>query len=263
MNETLKTIESLRTVRSFSERDITDEKLSRILNSCVKAASASARQTYSIIVVDDKSVMKEIGYTGNKMLVFCVDYNRIADTAEFLGYQFSYQEAVSDFVTGSTDTVLAAQTAAIAAKSLGIDSLFTNCLHRGNIDRIYKLLNLPEKYCFPLIALILGYADESKLKTTGKGRLSGPGVIHYGKYHRLKEEEINNIVLEYDAVEKHYLSLIAGWRDKGYGHYLDYFYEVWCGFLKRDGENETKRKIQDQYPEVEKVLVKAGFLREM
>ena len=59
------------------------------------------------------------------------------------------------FVTGSTDTILAAQTACIAAKSLGIDSLFTQRgLHRRDISQVFKTLNLPDKYCFPLVALV-------------------------------------------------------------------------------------------------------------
>ncbi|MBP2643254.1 MAG: nitroreductase [Firmicutes bacterium] len=178
MNETIRTIENLKTVRNFADRNIPKEHLTAILKSCVNAASASARQTYSIIVIDDKKVMREIGYVGSIMLVFCVDFNRIIDTAEYLGFKYRHEiPPITDFMTGSTDTILTAQTAAITAKSIGIDSFFSNCVHRGNINRIYKLLNLPEKYCFPLIALILGYEDERKQKLTKKGRLSGPGII--------------------------------------------------------------------------------------
>ena len=77
------------------------------------------------------------------------------------------------FVTGSTNTILAAQTAVIAAKSLGIDSLLTNGVHRGDMERLWEMLGLPRQYCFPLIALVLGYA--AKEPAYQKGRLSGPG----------------------------------------------------------------------------------------
>lgn len=260
MNETIAIIESLKTVRSFSDKNISDVHLSTILKSCVNAATASARQTYSIVVLDDKEVMKEIGYVGNKMLVFCVDFNRVIDAAGYLGFQYEHGVSVVDFITGGTDTILAAQTAAIAAKSLGIESFFSNCIHRGNISRIYNLLNLPGKYCFPLIALILGYSDEKKPKLTKKGRLSGPGVIHFGKYQRLNDEGLNNIVLEYDSQEKHFLSLIDGWSEKGYKHYLDYFYEKWCGCLRVDEKNDQQIKSKDQYKEVERMLIMTGFL---
>lgn len=260
MNETIGIIESLKTVRSFSDRNISKEDLSIILKSCVNAATASARQTYSIIVVDDKEVMKKIGYVGNIMLVFSVDFNRVIDTAEYLGFQYKHGIPVVDFITGSTDTILAAQTAAITAKSLGIDSFFSNCVHRGNISRIYDLLNLPKRYCFPLIALILGYSDEKKSKLTKKGRLNGPGVIHFNKYHALDKKELENIVLEYDSQDRHFLSLIDNWREKGYRHYLDYFYENWCSCSRVDEKNDSQIKTNNQYNQVEKMLIKTSFL---
>lgn len=260
MNETIEIIESLKTVRSFSDKNIPDKHLSLILKSCVNAATASARQSYSIIVVDDKEVMRKIGYVGDKMLIFCVDFNRVIDTAEYLGFQYNHEVSIVDFITGSTDTILAAQTAAIIAKSLEIDSFFSNCIHRENINRIYELLNLPEKYCFPLIALILGYSDEKKSKLTKKGRLNGPGVIHFSKYQRLSNEGLEAIVSEYDSQEKHFLSLISDWSEKGYKHYLEYFYEKWCGCIRADEENNYQIKSNDQYNDVEKMLIKTGFL---
>lgn len=260
MNETLKIIENLKTVRKFSDRNISKEDLEVILKSCVNAATASCRQTYSIIVVEDKEVMKQIGYVGDIMLIFCVDFNRVIDSAEYLGFQYRYGIPLVNFVTGNTDTILAAQTAAIAAKSLGIDSFFSNCVHRGNIEKIYKLLNLPEKYCFPSIALLLGYEDMKEVKLTNKGRLSGAGVIHYGKYERVNDEDLKKIILEYDSEDKHFLSLIHEWREKGYRHYLEYFYEKWCAYPKSNEKVESEKKSDSQYKDVENILTKVGFL---
>lgn len=263
MNETIEIIENLKTVRKFSDKNIPEEHLTLILKACVNAATASARQTYSIIVVDDKEVMKEIGYVGNKMLVFCVDFNRVIDTAEYLGFQYKHGIPIVDFITGSTDTILAAQTAAITAKSLNIDSFFSNCVHRRDINRIYNLLNLPQKYCFPMVALTLGYSDEKKAKLTKKGRLSGPGIIHFSKYQSLNNDELKNIVLEYDNPDKHFLSLINDWSEKGYRHYLEYFYEKWCGCLRINEKEEQEIKSNNQYSEVEKMLIKTGFLNDL
>lgn len=256
MNETIKIIENLKTIRNFSDKDISKKDLSTILKSCVNAATASCRQTYSIIVVEDKKVMREIGYVGSIMLIFCVDFNRVIDTAQCLGYKYNQEVPIVDFITGSTDTILAAQTAAIAAKSIGIDSLFSNCVHRGDINRIYKLLDLPEKHCFPSIALIFGYSDEKEIKSTSKGRLSGSEIIHYNK---LNNVDFQNIIKEYDSQNKHFLSLISNWKEKGYEHYLDYFYEKWCGYSKISKEEKFKNK-NNQYEKVEVMLKKVSFL---
>jgi nitroreductase len=224
-NETLRTIHSLRSTHgNFSDKEVKDEDLRTILNAAIRAANSSARQCYSIVVVEDRKLMKQVtGYAGSKVLIFCVDYNRLIDTARYLGYTYDVGRTIW-FITASTDTILAAQTAAIAARSLGIDSLFTNGIHRGDPRRVYDLLKLPEKHCFPLIALILGYA--TKEPEFLKGRLNGPGIIHFGEYHRLTDQELMDIVKQYDDPERH-LGLIQDWKEKGFDHYLDWFYKVW------------------------------------
>ncbi len=246
MNETLETIHSLRTIHGdFSSREIADEDLQLILDACVRAANASARQSYSIVVVQDKELMKKLcRYVGSKALVFCVDYNRLVDTAQRLGHSFIV-DGVVPFVTGSTDAILAAQTAAIAARSLGIDSLFTNGIHRGNMARVYELLDLPAQYCFPLIMLVLGYpATEPDYL---KGRLNGPGVIHYGKYHRVTAQELDELVQQYDDPERH-LGLNDGWEQQGFDHYLDWFYTVWSA---RGGKSGVKSQMFEILEQVE------------
>ena len=179
---------------NFTDQEVRAEDLQTILDAAVRAPNASARQSYSIVVVEDRATMKPLcGFQGSKALVFCIDYTRIIDAAEHLGHTFS-AEGIVPFVTGSTDTILAAQTAAIAARSLGIDSLFTNGIHRGNMDRVYDLLGLPTEHCFPLIVLILGYADEEPAQL--KGRLAGDGVIHRAKYRRLADAELDDLVAQ-------------------------------------------------------------------
>lgn len=246
MNETLKTLHSLRTIHGeFSDREVAAEDLQAILNASVRAANASARQSYSIIVVEDRDLIKKLcGYTGSKLLLFCVDYNRLIATAEHLGQAYT-EGGIVAFVTGSTDTILAAQTAAIAAKSLGIDSLFTNGIHRGDMDRVYTLLDLPEKLCFPLIALVLGYPSQEPAYQ--KGRWTGAGVIHYGKYHPITAEELDTLVQHYDDPEAH-MGLSDTWRDK-FAHYLDWFFAAWMG---RGGPRIGTSQMFD-------LLARAGF----
>ena len=248
MNETLKTIHALRTIHgNFSPREIAAEDLKLIIKAGVRAANASARQSYSIIVVQERAMMKKLcGFEGNKALLFCVDYTRHLDMSAHLGHSFDAQGIVP-FVTASTDTISAAQTAAIAAKSLGIDSLFTNGIHRGDMSRVYELLNLPQKTCFPLIMLVLGYAAQEP--DSQKGRLSGPGVVHYGQYHRPTAEELDELVQQYDDPETH-LALNYGWSEKGMAHYLDWFYGVWSS---RGGKKAGKSQMFE-------ILGQVGFL---
>ena len=61
------------------------------------------------------------------------------------------------------------------------------------------------------------------------------------------------------AMNKYFLSLIEGWREKGYERYLDYFYEKCCGFSKIDEKDDKQIKANNQYDEVEEILKKTGF----
>ncbi len=253
MNETLKTIHSLRSIHAasdscFSSKEVTREDLETILDACLRAASAGNSQSYSIIVVEDRAVIKEVlRQDGSKALLFCVDYNRLVETAKHLNRSYLVEDIIA-FIAGSTNTILAAQTAAIAAKSLGIDSLFTNSVHRGDVARIYKQFELPEKYCFPLISLILGYP--AKEPEHLKGRVK-KGVIHYGKYHKSTEEELEEIVQEYDDPQRQlYLSTVEPWKEQGFVHYLDYYYD----YL----EKYILRKIYAR-SQIHAILRKAGF----
>ena len=173
-NETLATIHELHTTHgNFTEREVPDEQVEQILEASVRAANSSNMQTYSVVMVGDRARQKEVcGYAGSRLLVYCVDYNRLKASAASLGHPY-LADNMTAFVTGSINTAIAAQTAVIAARSLGIDSLLTNGIHRGDMARLWKLLDLPEQHCFPLVALVLGYATEQP--SARKGRLTGVG----------------------------------------------------------------------------------------
>jgi nitroreductase len=245
-NSTLKTIHSLRTIHgNFTDRPIPETALQAILEACVRAANASNNQSYAIIVVRDRKKMTQLcGYSGSCLLVFCADYNRIKSEAELMGYRFDPGN-MEFFVTASTNTVLAAQTAVIAAKSMGIDSLLTNGIHRGDMGRLWTLLALPEKHCFPVIALVLGYPTTEPASL--KGRLTATGVIHSDTYHRLTPQETGELIQKYDQPGQH-LALRDDWSAKGYKHYLDWYFKEWAG--RANGEES----------QILRVLKLSGFL---
>jgi len=242
-NETLQTIRSLRTIHgNFLDQPLPESALQTILQASVRAANASNNQSYSIIVVKDRKRMSDVcGYQGGCLLVYCADLNRIQACAEALGHPYD-PGTIENFVTATINTLLAAQTAVIVARSLGIDSLLTNGVHRGDMERHWTLLDLPRTHCFPVIALVLGYPTrEPAFK---KGRLTGAGVVHNEKYHRLTRKETDEIIREYDDMPRH-LGLNEDWAAAGYKHYLDWFFEEWVGRNKQPpGETQMLRLLK-------------------
>ncbi len=223
-DETLKTIRKLRTIHgNFLDKPLPEEALQTILQASVRAANTSNMQNYSIVVVKDREKMKQVStYQGGCLLVYCVDYNRMKTLAKHLGYSF-FPDNMNCFCLAGIDTILAVQTAAITARSLGIDYLITNGIHRGDMNRHWKLLDLPEKHCFPLIAMVLGYP--TKEPAFQKGRLCGPGIIHYEKYHRLTKDETEEMVRQYDDPKRHLT--LEFWKTGQTPHYLDWVFTQW------------------------------------
>ena len=251
MNETLRTIHSLRTIHGdFSEREVSDAELTTILEASVRAANASGRQSYAIIVLDDRAKMKGLfGYQGSRALIFCVDYTRITALAKHLGHEFSSDDIIG-FITGTMDTMLAAQTAVIAAKSLGIDSMVTNGLHRNSFDKVYETLKLPATSCFPLATVVLGYPRQEP--PYQKGRLDLDAVVHRGEYRMPTEAQLDRIAAQYDDLSKH-VGLIPNWEEQGFRHYLDWFYTKWTG------KPAAERVATGKMLEFQERLAKSGF----
>jgi nitroreductase len=224
----------------FLDREIIEEDLETILGAAVRAATASAQQSYSIIVLDDHAVMKRLtGYAGSRALVFCADGTRFAAAARRLGVGDGEKADMNSFITWSVDAVLAAQNASIAARALGIDSFFTNGIGRQGIEGAFATLGLPEKGCFPLITLILGYA--AHVPDRKKGRLGGAGIVHRGRYTPLDAEGLDRMIAAYDDPELN-LGMKADFAAAGYAHYLDWFFKDWRkGFPKGMGDAVTER----------------------
>jgi nitroreductase len=247
-NDTLRTIHELRTIHgNFDDRPVPESALETILQATTRAANASNNQSYSIVVVKDRQKMKQIcGYSGSCLLLYCADSNRMEACAEAMGYHYD-PGTIESFVTAAMNTMLAAQTAVVAAKSIGIDSLLTNGVHRGDMDRLWKLLDLPQTHCFPLIALILGYPTQEPGYL--KGRLTGPGILHNEKYHRLTPEETAEIIRKYDDKQQH-LGLTDDWDTRGFKHYLDWYFKEWVG------------RANGQESQMLRILKRCGFVEQ-
>ncbi|MFW9772036.1 MAG: nitroreductase family protein [Promethearchaeota archaeon] len=240
LNETLNILFNLKSVRNYTKEEIRKEDLDLILNAAIRAANSGNRQVFSIIVIDDNKLLEKYFYGANKALVFIVDFNRWFDLARHLGYSIEESiDGMRGFTISSMDAMLAAQSAAIAAKSLGIGSLFTTTLHRQDLFEVYKFLGLPEKYCFPYLSLCLGYSDEESKPL--KGRVK-KGVIHYRKYQSLSQEELDEQILEYDN-EANNLGLSSAQqqrKEEGFDHYLSFYFANWS-------KPQPKEEIENFY----------------
>ena len=225
MNETLKTLQSLRSIHwQFNEKPVSREDIETIVEHSLRAANSDNLTDYSVIAVTDPEILSQLteGESGGQALtclVYAIDQTRIIKCAEALGYdEYQPWHRLYNFFIMIADVCAAAQTAVIAAKSLGMDSLMTNFSHRHKPQEIMKLLNMPQEYCFPVIQVVLGYTDKDPQQT--RGRLAMKHVLHYDRYEPASEAEVQEMIAEMDLVYPEY---IGG----QYKHALDWYFNEW------------------------------------
>jgi FMN reductase [NAD(P)H] len=248
MNDTLKTIHSQRSTHGdFLPDGVSIADQETILAAAVRAPSASNRQAYSIIVVEDRVVMQELlGYQAGLALIFCNDTTRLDDLAKSLGTDYPLNPT-SRLATGIFDAACAAQNAALAATSLGWGTLFTNCLHRGELRRSWRILGLPDQNCLPVIALLVGKPAHEGLP---KKRWCGPGLVHRGTYQRLTPEQIQAQINAIDHPEPGFQADYEDYKANGFTHRLSAYLASSVGGPAHD--------TQHPHP-LDSVLMEKGF----
>lgn len=234
MSEVIETIKNLGTTRraDFSQKIIPASHIDEIKQSITATANASNRQSYSVIILDEDKAAR-LSLPGDRVFIFCIDFNRLHKCADRLNCHFD-STYFMQYSTALIDISLLAQSAVIAAKSLGIDSLITNEIYHKHIDLAFKELKLPEKGVFPMIALCLGYSKVTKHK---KGRINNKFVFFENEYSDYSANEIKDIIDDADDAENH-IGLISNWRERGYDHYYEWFFKKWSTQIGTQQESE-------------------------
>ena len=181
MNPVLEAIERRTSTRAFTDEPVSDEQRQAILHAASRAPSAGAMMFYSMIVIDDPDTRAELcRICGDQPFMLkaplwvlfacdvrkwqdlyervgCYDDPSLASFPEFAGYR---QPGMGDFMLGCQDAMCAAQTAVIAAESLGIGSCYIgDVIEQG--ERVAELLDMPPA-TVPLSLLVFGHKRLAK-----------------------------------------------------------------------------------------------------
>jgi FMN reductase (NADPH)/FMN reductase [NAD(P)H] len=204
MNETLRVIHNRRSVRAYSDRPVTREEKDQILAAVFRAPTAGNLMLYSIIEVEEQSIKDRLAITCDNqpfiarapyVLLFLADYQRwfdyfircgVAEHAKALNIA-DRRPQVGDLMLACCDALIAAQTAVIAAESMGIGSCYIgDSLERYEVHR--ELFDLP-KYVLPITMVCFGYPAATNKKLTT--RFGKAAIVHTNKYQRLEGEELD------------------------------------------------------------------------
>lgn len=188
-----------RTIRKYSERDVDDALLNKILAAGIRASTTGNMQVYSIIVTRDDEIKKQLLplHFNQKMvteapvlLTFCADFNRFSKWCRMRKAEPGYDNFLS-FLTAAIDALLVAQTVCIAAESSGLGICYLGTT-TYMAHKIIEVLKLP-KGVVPVTTITLGWPAEIPEQVD---RLPLDAVIHHETYHDYSAEDIDRIYLQ-------------------------------------------------------------------
>jgi len=170
MNETIKTILSRRSIRSYETKPVEPEKIEAILECAQYAPSARNMQPWHFSVITNRAMLDRISAENRNILLSSGDETgrKVASDPNFDSFRGAPMAVI---VSGRTDAAYAAgdcanavENMAIAACSLGLGSCylgsFKMCLEVPQGAELLKELQIPSGYA-PLYALSIGYGNET------------------------------------------------------------------------------------------------------
>lgn len=216
MNEVIKQLFDRKSVRVFTDREISAEDKALILDAAAQAPTAGNQQLYTILDITDPAIKEKLVETcdhqpfiaqGKLVLIFCADCLKWHDAYTSVGCE-PRQPGVGDLLLAVSDAVIAAQNAVVAAHSLGLGSCYIGDIME-NYEEQKTLLGLPE-HVFPAAMLVFGYPTEHQLQREKPPRSPRELIVHENSYHRMDGKELKQL-----------LEVKAG--QQGYGQWLQAF----------------------------------------
>lgn len=205
MNEVIKTIMARKSIRAFEPRRIEPEQKNIILQAALRAPSAGNMGLYTILDITDQELKDRLSETCDHqpfigraplVLVFCVDYYRWYHCFRNLesGDYPVRRPDMGDFLLAFEDAMAAAQTAVLAAESLGIGSCYIGDILE-NYEIHQKLLKLPQ-YVAPVSMLVFGYPLPGQAKRRQTPRFRLEDMVHENSYSPEKSDRMYEMVKE-------------------------------------------------------------------
>ena len=157
--ETIEAIKTRKSVRSFSTKEIEEEKIETLMKAAMSAPSAINRQPWHFYVVKDenkkKELIKTVQFGKYKSPIIIIPCIKVVATIPF-----NHDLAVCD-LSAATENIL------LAAHDMGLGAVWCAIFpNKANIKAVAKVLDAPLGIS-PFCAIYVGYPsedDSSKVK---------------------------------------------------------------------------------------------------
>lgn len=208
MNETLKIINNRRSVRAYTSQPVTDSEKELILNAAFRSPTAGGLMLYSVIDIADQGLKDKLAISCDHqpfiakapyILLFLADYQRWFDYFNLSGAETRTKELnrpyrqpqSGDLLLACCDALIAAQTAVIAAESIGIGSCYIGDVLE-NYEYHRDLFDLPP-YTLPITMVCFGHPTESASRRKLTSRFSAEAIVHRDKYRRFDADKLKKV----------------------------------------------------------------------
>lgn len=181
----MKSIETRRTIRKYSDKDVSEELLEELLSEALRTQTMGNLQLYSVVVTRSEEMKKKLAPAhfnqpmvtqAPVVLTICADFNRTTKWAENRKATPGYDNILS-FLNAATDALLYTQTFCNLADEAGLGYCFLGTTVY-NPQMIIDALHLP-KLVMPIATITLGWPDENPPLTD---RLSLGCIMHKETY---------------------------------------------------------------------------------
>ena len=169
-------------VRRYRPDPIPRATIETIVAAAQHTSTSSNLQVYSVVAVTDAAKRARLAeLCGNQehvaqapvFLAWCADLARLDRACELRGYT-QVTDYVENFLVAAVDAAIAAQTAALAAESLGLGICYIGSI-RNNTQAVIDLLELP-RLVFPITGMTVGWPAAEPLV---RPRLALSAVLHW------------------------------------------------------------------------------------
>jgi FMN reductase (NADPH)/FMN reductase [NAD(P)H] len=174
----------------------------------MRAPTAGNMMLYSILEVCDQAKKDRLVETCDNqpfiaqaplVLIFLADYQRWFDYFQYAGVeehvikpgQLLVRPQPGDLMLACCDALIAAQTAVLAAESLGLGSCYIgDILENYEIHR--EMFDLPP-YALPISMLCIGYPTAEELQREKTNRFEPEFIVFPDRYRRLTGEDFERM----------------------------------------------------------------------
>lgn len=220
MNDIIKALHDRKSVRVFTEEEITAKDREAILTASLQAPSAGCQLLYTILDITDQNKKEKLAELcdhqpfiakGKLVLIFCADCKKWLSFYEEAGLM-PRTPGSGDLLLAVEDAVIAAQNAVTAAESLGIGSCYIGDVME-HAKEMKELLSLPA-YVYPACMLVFGHPTGQQKERKKPERFALSDIVCENVYQEKTSADIQSMFEGKTGAQSYEAWMEAFWKRK-------------------------------------------------